>query len=114
MASPRTSAGTPAGSSCCSSPSLPFRSGLTTEHAVGAALGRADAADRLVDDIETRFRRVHERLEAARAPRPRIAVIEWLDPVYVAGHWTPELVRRAGGVDVLAEPGAHSVRIGVE
>ncbi len=82
--------------------------------AVGAALGRADGADRLVDDIETRFRRVHERLESARAPRPRIAVIEWLDPVYVAGHWTPELVRRAGGVDVLAEPGAHSVRIGVE
>ena len=82
--------------------------------AIGDALGRADTAERLVGDIEARFRRVHERLKAARAPRPRVAVIEWLDPLYVAGHWTPELVRRAGGVDVLAEPGAHSVRVTVE
>ena len=81
---------------------------------VGAALGRAAAADELVAEIESRFRRVHERLKAARAPRPRAAVIEWLDPLYVAGHWTPDLVRRAGGVDVLAAPGAHSVRITVE
>lgn len=82
--------------------------------AVGAALDCPEAADRLVGEIEARFVRVHERLEAARAPTPRVAVIEWLDPLYVAGHWTPELVRRAGGADVLAAPGAHSVRISVE
>ena len=82
--------------------------------AVGAALGHEAAADELVSEIEARFRRVHERLKAARAPRPRVAVIEWLDPLYVAGHWTPDLVRRAGGVDVLAAPGAHSVPISVD
>jgi iron complex transport system substrate-binding protein len=42
-----------------------------------------------------------------------VAVIEWLDPVFAAGHWTPELVRRAGGIDVLAEPGTHSVQVDV-
>jgi iron complex transport system substrate-binding protein len=57
---------------------------------------------------------VHETLKAARAPRPRVAVIEWLDPLFVAGHWMPELVRRAGGIDVLAKPGAHSVKIDVD
>ena len=79
--------------------------------AVGAAIGRSREADALLASIAARLRRVHETLEAARAPRPRVAVVEWLDPLYSAGHWTPELVRRAGGIDVIAQPGAHSVRM---
>jgi iron complex transport system substrate-binding protein len=79
--------------------------------AVGAALCRnAEAAD-LLASIAARLRIVHETLKAARAPRPRVAVIEWLEPLYAAGHWTPDLVRRAGGIDVLAEPGMHSRRV---
>lgn len=81
---------------------------------VGEAIARRDAADALIDSLVARMRRVHETLKAARAPRPRVAVIEWLDPVFAAGHWTPELVRRAGGIDVLAEPGAHSAQVDVE
>ena len=54
------------------------------------------------------MRAVHERLKAARAPRPRVAVIEWSDPIFAAGHWVPEMVHRAGGGDVLAKPGEHS------
>jgi iron complex transport system substrate-binding protein len=80
---------------------------------VGNAIGRRDAAGALIDSLVARMRRVHETLKAARAPRPRVAVIEWLDPVFAAGHWTPELVRRAGGIDVLAEPGTHSVQVDV-
>lgn len=78
---------------------------------VGEAIGREAAATALLHEIAARLRRVHETLKAARAPRPRVAVIEWLDPLFAAGHWTPELVRRAGGVDVLAEPGAHSAEV---
>lgn len=78
---------------------------------VGKALGREREAEALLASIAERLQRVHETLKAARAPRPRVAVIEWLDPLYAAGHWTPELVRRAGGIDVLAEPGAHSVSV---
>jgi iron complex transport system substrate-binding protein len=82
--------------------------------AVGAALSRnAEAAD-LLASIATRLRIVHETLKTARAPRPRVAVIEWLEPLYAAGHWTPELVRRAGGIDVLAEPGTHSRRVSLD
>ena len=81
---------------------------------VGAAIGRSEAAERLLASLEARMRRVHETLKAARAPRPRVAVIEWLDPLFVAGYWSPELVRRAGGVAVLAKPGAHSVQIDVD
>jgi len=81
---------------------------------VGDAIGRRAEADALVASSTGRIRRVHETLKAARAPRPRVAVIEWLDPLFAAGHWSPELVRRAGGIDVLAEPGAHSVQVDVD
>jgi iron complex transport system substrate-binding protein len=81
---------------------------------VGAALGRDAEATGLLAIIALRLAAVHDRLKSARAPRPRVAVIEWLDPLFMAGHWTPELVRRAGGVDVLAEPGAHSVQLANE
>jgi iron complex transport system substrate-binding protein len=81
---------------------------------VGAAIDRAEEAVELLARLDARLRLVHERLKAAKAPRPRVAVIEWLDPLYSAGHWTPELVRRAGGVDVIATAGAHSVPIALD
>jgi len=81
---------------------------------VGDAIGRRAEADALIARATARIRRVHETLKAARAPRPRVVVIEWTNPLFVAGHWSPELVRRAGGIDVLAEPGAHSVEIDVD
>jgi iron complex transport system substrate-binding protein len=75
---------------------------------VGAAVAQPEAATALVASLVARLRRVHETLKAARAPRPRVAVIEWTEPLYAAGHWVPERVRRAGGIDVLASPGEHS------
>jgi iron complex transport system substrate-binding protein len=75
---------------------------------VGAALGLHARADALVLAMRERMRAVHERLEAARAPRPRVAVLEWTAPPFVAGHWVPEMVHRAGGIDVLGAAGAHS------
>jgi iron complex transport system substrate-binding protein len=75
---------------------------------VAEALGVSERGSELVERSRSRIRAVHERLKAAGAPRPRVAVIEWTDPIFAAGHWVPEMVRRAGGVDVLAEPGEHS------
>jgi iron complex transport system substrate-binding protein len=65
-----------------------------------------DAGVELVQDAATRIDRV--RL-AVRASEPvRVAALEWLDPVFVAGHWTPQLIEYAGGHDVLGMPGEHS------
>lgn len=75
---------------------------------VAQALGADDEGAELVSGLRARMRRVHETLKAARAPRPRVAVVEWTEPVFVAGHWVPDMVRRAGGIDVLAMPGEHS------
>ena len=75
---------------------------------VAEALGVTDRADALVEQSRERMRVVHTALKAAQAPRPRVAVVEWTDPVFAAGHWVPEMVYRAGGADALAEPGEHS------
>jgi len=40
--------------------------------------------------------------------RPRVVALEWLDPVFIAGHWTPQLIELAGGEDVLGMPGESS------
>lgn len=75
---------------------------------VARAIEAPDEAEELIAGLRARLRSVHERLRAAHAPHPRVAVLEWTDPVYTAGHWVPEMVHRAGGVDALAAPGSHS------
>ncbi len=75
---------------------------------VGTAIERLSLANALVARIEDRLRRVHVRLVAAAVPRPRVAVLEWTDPLYNAGHWVPQMVRRAGGIEVLAKAGERS------
>ena len=80
---------------------------------IGAAIGRVGEAAALLASLAHRLTRVHETLKAARAPRPRVAVLEWLDPLFAAAHWTPDLVLRAGGTSVLASAGQHSQRISI-
>jgi iron complex transport system substrate-binding protein len=65
-----------------------------------------DAGVDLVHDAAARIDRV--RLAVRGAPPVSVAALEWLDPVYVAGHWTPQLIEYAGGVDVLGLPGERS------
>src|SRR3989454_5367920 len=69
---------------------------------VGTLAGRTGQAEALVRDLRARIERVRSR--AAGLPTPRVACIEWLDPLYVAGHWVPEMVEIAGGRDVLDRP----------
>jgi iron complex transport system substrate-binding protein len=72
------------------------------------ATDRKDAGVALVNDAAARIDRVRLAVRGRRAPR--VAALEWLEPVYVAGHWTPQLIEYAGGLDVLGMPGEHSER----
>jgi iron complex transport system substrate-binding protein len=74
---------------------------------IGHALNLSDEADELVAGLRHRLVRLRERPPASE---PRMLCIEWLDPLYLAGHWVPELVSAAGGVDVGAVAGSHSAR----
>lgn len=78
---------------------------------VADAIGAQDEADELLAGLRDRVKHVHETLKAAQAPRPRVALVEWTDPIYLAGHWGPEQIKRAGGLDVLGVSGQHSERV---
>lgn len=77
---------------------------------IGEALDLADEAEELVAGLRYRLRTVSSHTPPSTSPRPRVVVVEWLDPPYVAGHWVPELVAVAGGRDVGASPGEPSMR----
>ncbi len=70
------------------------------------ATGCRDEGVELVARAAGRIDRV--RLAVRGEPRVRVAALEWLDPVYVAGHWTPQMIELAGGEDLLGLPGEHS------
>jgi iron complex transport system substrate-binding protein len=70
------------------------------------ATDRREQGVELVRQAAARIDRV--RLAVRAQPRPRVAALEWLDPVYVAGHWTPQLIELAGGEDVLGLAGEPS------
>lgn len=73
---------------------------------VGAALGVAEAGEALARDLA---RRVAAVAEATRArPRPRVAALEWFDPLMAAGNWVPELIAQAGGTDLFGVAGRHA------
>jgi iron complex transport system substrate-binding protein len=86
-------------------------------HTVGEVLGdartlaqatnRKDAGVDLIADASARIDRI--RLATRHARRPRVVALEWLDPPFVAGHWTPQLIELAGGEDVLGFAGENSV-----
>jgi len=76
---------------------------------VGAACGRADAAEDVVAGLRERIDAVAERVREARV-RPKVLCLEWLEPLFLAGHWVPEMVEIAGGTCVLAKPGEKSLR----
>jgi iron complex transport system substrate-binding protein len=81
---------------------------LDTILAVGARTGVTDRAERLVASLRSRLTAVAAAVE--HRPRPRVAVVEWVDPPFTAGHWVPDLVRAAGGEPVAARPASRSVQ----
>ena len=76
---------------------------------VGEVTGHTEEAEELVEDLEWRIEVLREILEGM--PRPRVLALEWLDPPFAGGHWVPEMIEIAGGIDVIAKPGDHSVRL---
>ncbi len=70
------------------------------------AAGEPQRGRRLLAELRARLEAIDEIV--AGAPRPRVAALEWLDPVFAGGHWVPEMISRAGGEDVLGQAGEKS------
>ena len=83
---------------------------LDTIMLVGRLTGHEETAADVVARLRTRIDAVAARARAA-ATRPRVYCMEWIDPPFGAGHWIPEMVRLAGGEDVLGREGEPSARV---
>jgi iron complex transport system substrate-binding protein len=77
---------------------------------VGEATRRGRAAEKLLEEIGTRLARLGEAV-ANISERPRVAFLEWLEPLYFGGHWVPEMIELAGGRDVLGRARVPSSRM---
>lgn len=78
--------------------------------ALAEETGRQQQARVLIEDAHRRLDGIRQAV-AAIDERPRVFCMEWLDPVYCSGHWVPEMVRIAGGVDTLGKEGTDSLRL---
>jgi iron complex transport system substrate-binding protein len=84
---------------------------------VGEETGRGWQAEKLLQDIGERLGALERQIEetpSAREYRPRVAFLEWLQPIYVGGHWVPEMIGLAGGRDVFGTARTPSFRVTME
>jgi iron complex transport system substrate-binding protein len=82
---------------------------LDTIDQVGRAAGVPERAGALLKRLRARLTRVEQAVAGRR--RPRVAIVEWVDPPFTAGHWVPDLVTAAGGDPVAARAGSRSVEV---
>ena len=75
---------------------------------LGRELGAEARGETLAHDMTERIARVRQRVEGL--PRPRVFVAEWIDPPFASGHWIPEMVQAAGGMEILGKAGQRSFR----
>jgi iron complex transport system substrate-binding protein len=76
---------------------------------VGDLLGARDAAERLIAEFAATVAEIARRRQG-RPPR-RVLLLEWFDPPFASGHWNPELIGLAGGVEMIGQPAARSRRL---
>lgn len=86
---------------------------METAAVLGRATGHEDGAEQLVAQMRHRIAAVAA-LPSIPGGRPAVACIEWTDPLMAGGHWVPEMVRLAGGDDVLGAEGERSAEVSWE
>jgi iron complex transport system substrate-binding protein len=74
---------------------------------------RYPRAQELLEKVGARLGEVQQEVDA-QTSRPRVVLLEWLQPFYVGGHWVPEMIQFSGGVDVLGRAGTPSRRVDIE
>lgn len=77
--------------------------------ALGEKTGTQEKAEQLVKEAHQRIEKV--RATTASLPKVKTFFMEWVDPIYCGGHWVPEMLEWAGGVDEISKPNVDSVRI---
>jgi len=79
---------------------------------LGHELGKNQQAKKIVDRLQKKIASIRKKTK--NLPTKKVFCLEWLDPPYACGHWVPEMVAIAGGVDPLSFPEKYSERISWE
>ena len=79
---------------------------------LGTILEREEKAKEIIRLLEKRIQKIKTIVELER--KPRIMVIEWIEPFFTAGHWIPQMVEIAGGLNMISKKGEHSTRLSIK
>ncbi|MCS7028254.1 MAG: ABC transporter substrate-binding protein [Bacteroidia bacterium] len=78
---------------------------------IGQTFGHEERAYNLLAYLKKRIDDIVDTLRKYRATPRRVMLIEWLNPIYNCGHWVPDQIALAGGIDMLSNPSGYSVRV---
>lgn len=84
-----------------------FSSAIT----IASALGEEEKAYSYLAQLQMRIDTIIDRLRASKAKLKRVMLMEWMEPIYNCGHWIPDQIAMAGGIDMLSNPRGKSVVI---
>lgn len=78
---------------------------------LGKILGCEEKSRGIKHSLEKRIRKIRE---STNSKKPKVLAIEWIDPFFTAGHWVPEMIETAGGINMISKTGEHSRRLTME
>ncbi|NRB65146.1 MAG: ABC transporter substrate-binding protein, partial [Saprospiraceae bacterium] len=78
---------------------------------IARAMEQEGNAHQLLENWRNRTFQIADKLRQHKAPLRRIMLMEWLDPIYNCGHWIPDQIAQAGGVDLLSNPSGYSTKL---
>jgi iron complex transport system substrate-binding protein len=81
---------------------------LNSVRELGETLGKVAKAKEITDSLERRIQSIQEK---SIGKKPKVLAIEWIDPFFTAGHWIPEMIDIAGGINMISKIGEHSRRL---
>ena len=76
---------------------------------IGAAFKREEKAKKHLADLQSRIDAIIDQQRAHRLRPRKVSLLEWIDPIYNCGHWIPDQIAHAGGVDLLSHPSGDSI-----
>jgi len=75
---------------------------------VADVLDASERGKKLIQELQKRMETIELKVEKIAPPKPRVAFIEWIDPLMSCGNWMPTLIEMAGGINLFGEAGKHS------
>jgi iron complex transport system substrate-binding protein len=82
---------------------------FTSAITIATAFGREEQAYRYLAELNQRIDFIIDKLRASKAKPRRVMLMEWLEPIYNCGHWIPDQIAMAGGIDMLSNPRGDSI-----